>query len=324
MAKGKGIFIVLGVIIFACFIIELALRFTGDLYLKKLYIHWRPTEVSSLNSTNIICLGESLTAGLWVNQQESYPFQLQAMLRSYYPSNKINVYVPPHVGQNTSQMANRIEQYVKFYKPRLIIIMAGYNNEWSLAESHIGKFYHLNNFQDIKINALVFLDNLRLFRLIRYAYFRYIFNKQESHYNFKMKNLRLSKYLWGGPELVVPSPKEAIENAYFAFSHIEAFLKLWRYDIEKIISTAKKHQVKVLLMTYHINASYLPAEEFIAMADKEEVGLVRNDLTFASFIQNGTIGEYLLHDKWHLNKKGYYFIANNAFEAIKNNRLLIQ
>jgi len=34
------------------------------------------------------------------------------MLTEKYPEKRIHVYVPPHVGQNTSQVANRMEDYL--------------------------------------------------------------------------------------------------------------------------------------------------------------------------------------------------------------------
>src|SRR5262249_18432542 len=57
-------------------------------------------------SINIVCLGESTTAGLWIRFEDSYPKQLERVLREFYRTNAINVIVPPHIGQNTSQMAN--------------------------------------------------------------------------------------------------------------------------------------------------------------------------------------------------------------------------
>jgi len=46
-------------------------------------------------SINIVCLGESTTAGLWVKFEDSYPKQLERVLRDFYRTNAINVIVPP-------------------------------------------------------------------------------------------------------------------------------------------------------------------------------------------------------------------------------------
>ncbi|KPK99178.1 MAG: hypothetical protein AMJ95_00005, partial [Omnitrophica WOR_2 bacterium SM23_72] len=280
--KYKNILVLLGSVTLALFFIESGLRIAGELYLKKLYTH----RVPAPGSTTVVCLGESSTAGLWVKKRESYPFQLRMMLQEYYPQKNIKVLVPPHVGQNTSQMANRIEDYIHLYDPVLLIIMAGYNNETSWGESHVIKFLKVDSPGIFKMKALIWLDHFRLFKLLRYAYIRFFYRKVP-YYDSKMKNLRKVNYIWGGPELSVLSPEEQKRILDISLSHREAFIKLWRYDIETIVSAAKEHGVQVLLMTY-----------------------------------KGFINDLLLHDDWHLNLKGYSLIAKNAFESIRDNKLL--
>ncbi len=316
--KYKNLLLFLASVILTFFFVESGLRIAGNLYLKKLYT----ATVPAAGSTTIVCLGESSTAGLWVKKKESYPFQLKRMLQEYYPQKNIEVLVPKHVGQNTSQMANRIEDYIRLYDPTLIIVMAGYNNKMSWAESHIIKFLKTDSPGIFKMKALIWLDRFRLFRVLRYAYYRFFFDRKAEHYDMNMSLFRYTKYLWGGPELAVLDGEEAGQRSDFANAHQEAFIKLWRYDIKTIVSAAKEHGVQVLLMTYHINPDYLSAEEFISMAEKEKIPLVRNDLTFHSLRENGSIEDLLLHDKWHLNFRGYYYIAKNAFESIRDNKLL--
>lgn len=297
-------------------IMETSLRIAGNIYLKNLYVHTEGSRKISPNETNIICLGESSTAGLGVDWEDSYPSQLKAMLKKQYPKKAIDVIVPPHVGQNTSQVANRIDQYIELYSPRLIILMIGYNNEWSLAESRIGKFLESDDLQTLKVRALCSLNNLRLFKMLRYFYLRSIV-KEESDY---MQGLKGTGYLWGGPELVRWPPQKWTYS--FAHEHRDAFIRLWRYDVQEIISAAQKHSIDVLLMTYHINPTYLPLEEFISMAHKNNIPLVRNDKTFQILIENRTIHACLLGDNWHPNKYGYTFIAKNALQVIQDEKLL--
>jgi hypothetical protein len=149
---------------------EAALRAAGRLYLRNLYV----TSFQSLDprpgDVNVLCLGESSTAGLGVDPAESYVGQLQALLRDFYDEPRIRTIVPPHVGQNTSQMANRIGDYLGLYTPRLVLVMAGYNNEWSLAESHVFASSRGRPAQTGAC-ALVFLDGFGCL-LLRYGYLR--------------------------------------------------------------------------------------------------------------------------------------------------------
>ena len=310
----KILFYLIFAVIIVCSM-EFILRITGDLYLNNLYVQ-KNAYLRVPSKTTIICLGESSTAGLYVNRQDSYPAQLKEMLKQEYPEKDISVIVPPHVGQNTSQVSNRIKHYIDLYKPSLIVLMVGYNNEWSLAESNIGKFLKLNGMQVFKVKILVQLNKLRLFKLFRYVYLKHVKKEKSGH----VSGLEGTKYMWGGPELTRWPPKKWVYP--FARHNREAFVKLWRYDVQKIISTAKKNNVKIVLMTYHINPTYLPSKEFILMAREEGIPLVRNDLVFRYLYQRGVLKSYLLEDNWHTNKKGYRIIADNVFKTIDETNLL--
>lgn len=306
-------FILIGVCV--C-ILEVFLCIAGNLYLNNLYVHTRPQFKSSEEKTVVLCLGESSTAGLYVKRKDSYPAQLKVMLKRQYPSRDIEVIVPPHVGQNTSQVANRIQHYINVYRPDLIVVMAGYNNEWSLAESHIGKFLNLNSAQIWKVKLLIKLNELRLFKLSRFIYLKYIKKEKSAHVN----GLEATEYMWGGPELVRWPPLKWVYP--FARKHREAFIKLWRYDIKKIIFAAKEKKVSVILMTYHINPTYLFRDEFFKMANQEKVPLAVNDIIFATLRKKRILRHFLTEDNWHPNSKGYRLIAENVFETIKRENLL--
>lgn len=315
MTKAKRNFFAVALILISVLAVEAALRFAGTVYLKRLYVH---TERGSIDpqKTNIVCLGESSTAGLDLPWQDSYPVQLNVMLKKEYPGENIQVIVPPHVGQNTSQVANRIEHYIELYSPRLVVLMVGFNNEWSLAESHIHKFLKSNNAEVLKVKILCFLDSLRTFKVLRYLYLRYVVKEKSDYVN----GLREARYVWGGPELTRWPPRKWVYS--FADENRQAFIALWRDDVQKIISAVQRNNIKIVLMTYHINPDYLAAEEFISMARRSKIPLVRNDETFQAFINNRTIGYFLLRDQWHPNKLGYSLIAENVFRIIKERRLL--
>jgi len=313
--KKKIMMVVLG-IIGALFITELTLRIIGRIYLSKLYVTFEGAFVNNPEAINVVCLGESSTVGIWVDPEDAYPGQLAKKLREHYQNENINVLVPPHIGQNTSQILNRIQHYIDLYQPRLLVLMLGYNNGWSLAESNIGKFLKPNSLEAVKIEFFVFLDKFRVFKVLRHFYLK-TFAVLEDKEFFK----RNEYYLYGHPELVY-DPPSWVNN--FMERNQDILIELWRYDLKKIILEAKKSGVPVLLMTYHITPSRLPIDEFVNMAMEQEVILVRNDVSFLPYIKEGTINNLLLHDHWHPNKKGYEIIANNVFEKITTTNLLGQ
>ena len=300
------LFVVIGLVV----IVEIGLRLAGFLYLANFY---RELDAVSRmqGSINIVCLGESTTAGLWVKFEDSYPKQLESALREFYRTNAINVIVPPHIGQNTSQMANRIHHYLERYRPRLLIVMAGANNEWSLAESNINMFLdkHTLGVSALKIRLIVLLDTLRTFKVLRHGYSA--LSAWVSH-DYVAQN-------WGSvlghPEYSRFPPDFSVWK--FARDHPAPFVDLWRYDVRVIIRTAKANDVKVLLMTYPLNPAYLrQPTEWDRLASEEDVPLLRNDVIFRELAQQGTLDQYLKQDHWHPNERGYRLVAANVFDFI--------
>lgn len=313
-AAGAGILRAALALLLAAAAAEAALRVAGHLYLRTLYttafraMDPRPGDVS------VLCLGESSTAGMGVEPADSYPGQLQALLREFYDDPRIRTIVPPHVGQNTSQMANRIGEYLELYRPRLVVVMAGFNNEWSLAESHVTRFLEGPPAETWRVRALVLLDGFRLFKLLRYSYLRFV-ARERSEYMSENTN-----YVWGHPELVRFPPPAWIHE--LARRHSVAFVRAWREDVEAIARAARERGARVLLMTYHVNPSYLPSVEFASVAAELRVPLVRNDESFQAAARLAGAQKYLLDDGWHPNRLGYELIARNAFARIRDDDLL--
>ena len=76
----KKIILLFLIIIILLILIEVSLRIAGDIYLDRLFVEDR-NEKGYLETFNIVALGESTTAGIFVEYNESYPAQLQEMLQ---------------------------------------------------------------------------------------------------------------------------------------------------------------------------------------------------------------------------------------------------
>jgi lysophospholipase L1-like esterase len=104
--------------------------------------------------------------------------------------------------------------------------------------------------------------------------------------------------------------------------NVDYFIKLWRYDVASMIKVAKNTNIPVILMTYPIPIS-VPTKEFLSVAEKEGLLLIRNDLNFDDLKKRGELSDYILsRDNWHPTKKGYAIVARNVFDAIVNKELL--
>ena len=320
--------------------VELTLRLAGAWYLETHY--YRPG-LRGLHEhrETVVCLGESSTAGLWCAFDDSYPKQLERLVNERFHTDRFLAVVPPHVGQNTSQIANRVDSYIRLYHPRLIIVMSGVNNLWALGESSAGRFFHGSLKETLPLRVHIALSQFRVYKLLRYLLVRvgvrsadYATAQQlyaerlgfpatldwSAHRRQAMDDLahRYQCEMLGHPILADwPGPRREATAKLAQRYQMEAFLEGWRYDMRRLIRAAQQQHVPVLLMTYHI-PGFPPVEEFVKMAEECHVPLVRNDLAFATLRQTPGFrpGDYLLQDQWHPNAKGYRLIAEDALAAI--------
>jgi lysophospholipase L1-like esterase len=288
---------------------EIILRITGQIYLSRMYVR-----DLTPGGVRILCLGESSTQGLGVPYQDSYPAQLQARLNEHY-HRRFDVIVPPHVGQNTSQVANRVAEYLDEYHPKLVVIMVGVNNEWALRESHIGRFLTGSDAHSWSVSAQIALDGVRLFRVARYLWLRVTSHGADDERWVDVERMAAL----GHPGFTrYPPPREVYA---FALRNQDAFFALWHSDVKAIIEAVQRGGAQPLLMTYHI-PGWVPVEAFVRMAEETGAPLVRNDLAFAAIADKGTLADYLLADHWHPNKRGYAIIADDVFQQITKLDLL--
>lgn len=283
--------------------IELLLRCAGCYYRKRFW------DASALSGEDlaILAVGESTTGGLWLPPEDSYPKQLQRLLRDHCRNNRIQVLIPPHTGQNTSQMLHRFPRYLSASRPALVLVMAGVNNKWSLAESNLGDFMPRGDWRTYAFRLRRWTDDVKVFRL-----FRYLFDSSgQAWKNFKSD-------LEGKPRYT-PWPPE--DDPLVGNIGREAFVRLWRSDVGQLIEQARKAGAAVILMTYP-NYDTPPLSEFQAMAQKWSLPLVDNHKAFADLIRQGRAKEFFFEDLRHPNAKGYSIVAQNAFRAVlKTGRL---
>lgn len=295
--------------------LELGLMAAGRYVLEKQYAHTN-SPVYYEGDINILCLGESSTVGLWVKPEDSYPKQLEAMLQKKFGITAIKAVVPPHIGQNTSQQANRFEDYLERYKPKLVILMSGANNEWAMSESHIGQFLKLGYFDTLLLRLRILADHSRVFKGARHLYRRLAVPETE----IDSVDEENKAAVWGHPEKTHWPPDAEIST--FATENRPAFVKLWRFDLETMIAAAKKRSIPVIVMSYPITPAYLTVDDFKKLAEQTKSFFVDNDATFTKLREQGYIPAYLQRDGWHPSERGYTVIAENLKAMIDEHRLL--
>lgn len=255
----------------------------------------------------VLALGESTTGGVWVEPAQSYPGQLERLLTQRY-GRPICVKVPMHVGQNTSQMYNRFDRYMSTFQPRLVILMCGANNIWSLEESHIGWFLDLTDPDALGLRLRLTLDHFRVFKVARMA-----------KYDLDAWRREAREDLAGTPQYTRwPAPDE---NIQLGSRKRAAFLELWKYEVGHMIDGAQARGAAAVLMTYP-NYDFPPPSDFEALAVAKQVPLVRTDLMLKPFLAPGLADRYFFHDHAHPKPEGYAVIAAELVRLIEEQDLL--
>jgi lysophospholipase L1-like esterase len=285
--------------------LEAILRGMGWLYTRRYDAHQKRV-LAQRNCVTLLALGESTTGGLWVDMDQSYPAQLERILTRKY-HRPICVVFPPHLGQNTSQMLNRINRYLDSYSPRLVVLMCGVNNTWSLEESHIARFLNVFDVRQPGLLLRLALDRSRVFKLARMALYDINWRRTAG------------QDLQGAPGMTPWPPPD--ENNRFGSANREAFLRMWRWEIGEMIDRSRAHGASVVLMTYP-NYEFPPVSEFEAMAARKNVPLQRNDLLFKPLHDPAVHEYYFFDDGSHPKAEGYGMIASELAHLIEDRDLL--
>lgn len=101
----------------------------GDVQVRTGKMGFRGGDPNPQIQSKILCLGDSVTFGWNVSEDESFPAQLEALLISRYPGglNVINAGIPGH---SSHQGRLRIENLIKRFRPEHAILCYGINDRF--------------------------------------------------------------------------------------------------------------------------------------------------------------------------------------------------
>lgn len=82
----------------------------------------------------ILCLGDSNTFGLGAKTQDSYPRQLEQLLLSRWPERRIQVINRGIPSFNSSQVLDRLPDFLEQTQPDFVLLMVGANDAWNFSK----------------------------------------------------------------------------------------------------------------------------------------------------------------------------------------------
>jgi len=83
-------------------------------------------------NVRVLCLGDSNTYGVWVERNQAYPQQLEAVWNERTQAPKLEVLNLGVPGTNSSLLVRELPQMLETFAPDILIIMIGVNDYWTL------------------------------------------------------------------------------------------------------------------------------------------------------------------------------------------------
>lgn len=118
----------------------------------------------------ILCVGDSFTYGIGAPKGESYPDHLQRLLDAGYGAGTYSVINEGVPGQNSSELAARLDYLLTAHRPAALVVLTGANN-YSLRNTNFFLFApeELTFSERAALRADSALSHLKVYRLFRFA-----------------------------------------------------------------------------------------------------------------------------------------------------------
>jgi lysophospholipase L1-like esterase len=88
----------------------------------------------STENTRVLALGDSNTFGIYLEEDESYPSQLQELWNARHPDAPIEVLNLGYPGTNSFMVANNIGDVIKTLRPDIVLLTVGVNDAFTASE----------------------------------------------------------------------------------------------------------------------------------------------------------------------------------------------
>lgn len=234
----KRLFLIfLAIFVFISFL-EIIFRaaYWGDYY-------WRVRHETQTAQQKILCIGNSFTLGAGAAPEESYPAHLQRFLDSKFGNKKFQVINLGRGAFNTTLILERLEEWLKNYHPKFVLLQTGEPNYWNL--------YGYDSYRGVRSHFLLKLlrDYSATFR-----YFQYLVQMKE------LERTAKEDFVWTGDSIFV--------NSFYA----QDFLTLKNLSLDCLTSESNLAQREKLLQSeafLNLNSHIEKAKEIAKKYPKE-------------------------------------------------------
>lgn len=162
----------LGFLIFLL-IFEISLRVVGVYYAQR---SESDIKVNLDADVTILSIGDSVTFGIGAPEGMSYPDQLGIMLNEIGTGNKYSVINRGRPAQNTAQLLTRLEGQLETYKPDVVTILIGAQNQSNYFGYQDYLTKKLENQPSLLIRLHNILDHIRIYKFFRLLFHQNVEN----------------------------------------------------------------------------------------------------------------------------------------------------
>ena len=298
----KKIFFILTGVLLSLVFLEIILRISGFGYNV-----FHPVPAAASGEYRIFCIGESTTWGIGAKDSstQSYPRQLEALLNKEFKNIGIKVFYDQAIGQNTSEISDKLPLWLKKFKPNLVIFMCGFNNWWNLDKSNILLFNNNKMTSILSSKALIFLNNFRTWKLFKWIKLSLGCYKTRSDYRFSEDEEECEKFV-------------SMFVSMYGKHMYKITEEIAESDIKEMIKICKANKVKVVICNYPRSSEGFDTIHR-DIATQFNIPFVDNLSTFDNL---ANLDKYLWKDKWHPNELGYEIVAENIYRCIIDNNLI--
>ncbi len=230
------IFLILIGILISFLIIEFSLRLAGyffKLEAKKVEIT-KKLNRAGMDSSVILCVGDSNTFGAGAKNGYSYPEQLQRLFD--VEKLKYTVYNLGVPGMNSSTLLLGLPGWIELYRPKIVVLLIGANDQWNFKDSKYYLFEKgMGAYRWRLENFLLGLRTYKLLKLLTMNISKMVDGKKTKTENFEtMKK---------------PNPEvdSQLKLAWEYFNRNRDFSKV-KEIVEKVIISDPENDVAICLL----------------------------------------------------------------------------
>lgn len=144
-------------------ILEICLRVVGSVYS---HLSESDTGSTDKGQVTILTIGDSVTFGIGAPTGFSYPAQLEAIIKKEVPDKNYTVINRGRPGQNSAQILSRAEGWLRQFKPALVTILIGAQNQVNYFGFHDYLKQTDTGRRGFFLRSYDLLDKIRIYRFV--------------------------------------------------------------------------------------------------------------------------------------------------------------